>query len=136
MKKLMIPAIVALMSVAAFAEDAKPAEAAAADAAKPAEAAADGACKAVAKGDDGMKFDIKEIKINKASCPEFTVEVDHIGKLPAAAMGHNVVITKTADVDAVAKEGAVKKTASPSRPTNSKPVAITTSSAHSPATTP
>ena len=96
MKKLMIPAIAALMSVAVFAEDA----------AKPAEAAADGACKAVAKGDDGMKFDIKEIKINKASCPEFTVEVDHIGKLPAAAMGHNVVITKTADVDAVAKEGA------------------------------
>ena len=105
MKKLMIPAIVALMSVAALAEDAKPAEAAAADAAKPAEAAADGACKAVVKGDDAMKFDIKEIKINKASCPEFTVEVDHVGKLPAAAMGHNVVITKTADVDAVVKDG-------------------------------
>ena len=67
--------------------------------------AADGACKAVVKGDDAMKFDIKEIKINKASCPEFTVEVDHIGKLPAAAMGHNVVITKTADVDAVVKDG-------------------------------
>lgn len=99
MKKLMIPAIAALMSVAVFAEDAaKPADAAAAP--------ADGACKAVAKGDDAMKFDIKEIKINKASCPEFTVEIDHVGKLPAAAMGHNVVIAKTADVDAVAKEGA------------------------------
>ena len=98
MKKLMIPAIAALMSVAVFAEDAaKPADAAAAP--------ADGACKAVAKGDDAMKFDIKEIKINKASCPEFTVEIDHVGKLPAAAMGHNVVIAKTADVDAVVKDG-------------------------------
>ena len=67
MKKLMIPAIVALMGVAAFAEDAKPAQAAAAHAAKPAEAAADGACKAVAQGDRGMKSDIQEIKHNKAS---------------------------------------------------------------------
>ena len=86
MKKLMIPAIAALADAAS--------------------APADAACKAVVKGDDAMKFDIKEIKINKASCPEFTVEIDHVGKLPAAAMGHNVVIAKTADVDAVAKEGA------------------------------
>ena len=33
-------------------------------------------------------FANKEIKINKASCPEFTVEIDHVGKLPAAAMHH------------------------------------------------
>ena len=84
MKKLMIPALAALMSVAVFAEDAaKPAEAAAAP--------ADGACKAVAKGDDAMKFDIKEIKINKASCPEFTVEIDHVGKLPASLDRKSVV---------------------------------------------
>lgn len=104
MKKLMLPAIVALMSVGAVAEDAKPAEAAATEAAKPAETAA-GGCKVVLKGDDAMKFDLKEFKISKASCPEFTVEIDHVGKLPAAAMGHNVVITKTADVDAVAQAG-------------------------------
>ena len=100
MKKLMIPAIVALMSVGALAEDAaKPAEGAAAP------AAAGGDCKVVLKADDAMKFDLKEFKINKAACPEFTVELDHVGKLPAAAMGHNVVITKTADVDAVAQAG-------------------------------
>ena len=57
------------------------------------------------KADDAMKFDLKEFKINKAACPEFTVELDHVGKLPAAAMGHNVVITKTADVDAAAQAG-------------------------------
>lgn len=96
MKKLMIPAIVALMSVGVFAEDA----------AKPAEsAAANGDCKAVLKGDDAMKFDQTEFKINKAACPEFTVEIDHVGKLPAAAMGHNIVITKSADVDTVAQAG-------------------------------
>lgn len=100
MKKLMIPAIVALMSVGALAEDAaKPAEGAAAP------AAAGGNCKVVLKADDAMKFDLKEFKINKAACPEFTVELDHVGKLPAAAMGHNVVITKTADVDAAAQAG-------------------------------
>lgn len=123
MKKLMIPAIVALMSAGALAQDAKPAAAsaaapapaaaeaakpaAAADAAKPAEgaAAAAGDCKVVLKADDAMKFDLKEFKINKTACPEFTVEIDHVGKLPAAAMGHNVVITKEADVDAAAKDG-------------------------------
>lgn len=108
MKKLLIPAIVALMSAGAFAEDAKPATEAAApaEAAKPAESATTaGNCKVVLKGDDAMKFDQKEFKINKAACPEFTVEIDHVGKLPAAAMGHNVVITKTADVDAVAQAG-------------------------------
>lgn len=111
MRKLMIPAIVALMSAGVLAQDAKPAEAAApapaADAAKPAEgaAAAAGDCKVVLKADDAMKFDLKEFKINKTACPEFTVEIDHVGKLPAAAMGHNVVITKEADVDAAAKDG-------------------------------
>ena len=139
MKKLMIPAIVAMLSVSSFAEDAKPAEAtsaaapaaateaakpakatsaaapaAATEAAKPAEGAADakpaegaaGACQAVVQGNDKMQFDIKEIKINKASCPEFTVELDHVGKMPLAVMGHNVVITKKADVDGVAQDGA------------------------------
>lgn len=112
MKKLMIPAIVALMSTGALALSVEPIEAsaaapAAADAAKPAEgaAAAAGDCKVVLKADDAMKFDLKEFKINKAACPEFTVELDHVGKLPAAAMGHNVVITKTADVDAAAQAG-------------------------------
>ena len=111
MRKLMIPAIVALMSAGVLAQDAKPTEAAApapaADAAKPAEgaAAAAGDCKVVLKADDAMKFDLKEFKINKTACPEFTVEIDHVGKLPAAAMGHNVVITKEADVDAAAKDG-------------------------------
>ena len=48
MKKLMIPAIIAMLSISSFAEDAKPAEAtsaaapaAATEAAKPAEGAAD-----------------------------------------------------------------------------------------------
>ena len=52
-----------------------------------------------------MKYDPKEITV-PSSCKQFSITLKHNGKMPAAAMGHNVVIAKTADVDAVAKEGA------------------------------
>lgn len=84
MKKLIIPAVFALMGSAAFAQD---------------------ACKVTVDGDDAMKFLSDKIVIKKADCPEFEVTVNHVGKLPKAAMGHNIVITKHADTDAVAKDG-------------------------------
>lgn len=62
-------------------------------------------CKIVIDSNDAMQFDIKEFTIDKAACPEFTVELKHSGSLPASAMGHNVVITKAEDMDAVAAEG-------------------------------
>src|SRR5690606_32952465 len=34
-----------------------------------------------------------------------TITLNHVGKLPVAAMGHNVVITSTADMPAVAAAG-------------------------------
>lgn len=55
-------------------------------------------------GDDAMKFDRNEATVS-ASCPAITVELSHTGKLPVTAMGHNVVITATKDMDAVAREG-------------------------------
>lgn len=67
-------------------------------------ATASAECTTVITSDDAMKFDPKEINI-KSSCAQYTITLKHVGKMPAAAMGHNVVITKTADKDAVLADG-------------------------------
>lgn len=68
-------------------------------------AAADAACSTVVEGDDAMKFNVSDINISKA-CTQFTITLKHVGKMPKAAMGHNIVITKAEDTDAVDKDGA------------------------------
>ena len=60
-------------------------------------------CDATIEGNDAMQFNTKEIVIDK-SCDEFTINLVHTGKLPKAAMGHNVVITKAADKQGVAND--------------------------------
>ena len=40
-----------------------------------------------------------------ATCADFTINFEHIGKMPKTAMGHNVVIAKADDVKAVAANG-------------------------------
>src|SRR5688500_17867779 len=55
-------------------------------------------------GDDMMKFDKASVTVS-AACPTITVNLTHAGKLPAAAMGHNVVISATDVYPAVAQEG-------------------------------
>ena len=93
--------------VAASATASAPAAEASAPAASEAApaAAVDEACSTVVSSDDAMKFDTADINISKA-CKTFTITLKHVGKMPKAAMGHNIVITKTEDVDAVDKEGA------------------------------
>lgn len=61
-------------------------------------------CTIALKGDDAMKFDLKEVTVS-ASCPTITIQFAHTGKMPAAAMGHNVVISATKDLDAVVRDG-------------------------------
>ncbi|WP_107929000.1 azurin [Neisseria animaloris] len=68
-------------------------------------AAADEKCAVVVDSDDAMKYNMSEINISK-TCQEFSITLKHVGKLPKAAMGHNIVIAKTEDVDDVAKDGA------------------------------
>jgi azurin len=53
---------------------------------------------------DSMRFDTNSIEVSK-TCKEFTVNLTHSGKLPKTAMGHNWVLTNTADARAVAAEG-------------------------------
>jgi len=61
-------------------------------------------CTAEISGNDAMKFDKTVIEVSK-SCKEFTLNLKHVGKLPKASMGHNWVLTKTADMQGVANEG-------------------------------
>lgn len=62
-------------------------------------------CTIKLSGDDRMQFDKKEVTVS-ASCKTINIELAHTGQLPAAAMGHNVVVAATPDVQAVNAAGA------------------------------
>ena len=104
------PAAPAASSPPAAASEAATAASEAATAEKTAEAApaASGDCKVTIDSDDAMKYDPKEITV-PSSCKQFSITLKHNGKMPAAAMGHNVVIAKTADKDGVLADGAAAK---------------------------
>ena len=53
---------------------------------------------------DAMQFDQKSITVSK-TCKEFTLNLAHTGKLPKTVMGHNWVLSTTADSKAVASDG-------------------------------
>lgn len=61
-------------------------------------------CAATVDSNDAMQFTTKSVVV-PASCKTFKVTLRHVGKLPAAAMGHNFVVGKTADVSAINADG-------------------------------
>lgn len=61
-------------------------------------------CDVTVEGNDAMAFNTKELKVD-GDCTEVNLTLKHVGKMPVSAMGHNVVITKTADYKDVAKAG-------------------------------
>jgi azurin len=61
-------------------------------------------CNIKLKANDAMQFDLKTATVS-ASCPKITVELAHTGKLAAQVMGHNVVVSQTADVGAITTAG-------------------------------
>lgn len=61
-------------------------------------------CTIKLKGDDRMQFDLKTATVS-ASCPTISIELTHVGKMPVQAMGHNVVVSATRDLAAVAAAG-------------------------------
>ena len=66
--------------------------------------AADKVCKLEIAGNDAMQYDKKELVV-ASDCTQVELTLSHTGKLPAAAMGHNWVLVKTADVTTVANAG-------------------------------
>lgn len=69
---------------------------------KPAAVVAD--CATEIEGNDAMQYNVGSITV-PASCNEFKITLKHTGQLAAEVMGHNVVISKEADVQGVAGDG-------------------------------
>ena len=61
-------------------------------------------CATTIDGNDAMQFDVSSISV-PASCAQFTINLTHSGKMPAGAMGHNVVISSMADMQSIATAG-------------------------------
>ncbi|KGM55805.1 hypothetical protein N800_11885 [Lysobacter daejeonensis GH1-9] len=61
-------------------------------------------CATEIEGNDAMQYNVGSITV-PASCSEFKITLKHSGKMPVTAMGHNVVIAKAADMQAVAADG-------------------------------
>lgn len=61
-------------------------------------------CTTTLEANDAMQFSQKAIEVPK-TCKQFTVTLKHTGKLPRTAMGHNWVLTRAADEQAVDADG-------------------------------
>lgn len=59
-------------------------------------------CDVAIDGNDAMQFNKKEIDVK--GCSEVKLTLKHSGKLPKAAMGHNVVISAKADMAGVVSD--------------------------------
>lgn len=81
-KHLLLPLALAALTSSAFADD----------------------CSVTIDSNDAMQFDKKSISVSK-SCKEFTVNLTHSGKLAKNVMGHNWVLSKTADARPISSDG-------------------------------
>ncbi|MCG9579115.1 azurin [Vibrio tubiashii] len=67
-------------------------------------AQANSECEVSVDANDMMQFSTSTLSV-PATCKEVKLTLNHTGKLPAQSMGHNVVITDTAALQAVGTEG-------------------------------
>ncbi|WP_407713070.1 azurin [Comamonas testosteroni] len=61
-------------------------------------------CQAHIQGQPGKKFDMTELRVSKR-CEQFTVHLVHTGKKPWQAAGHNWVLARSKDTEAVIRGG-------------------------------
>lgn len=61
-------------------------------------------CETEIESNDAMQYNVNSITV-PASCSEFKITLKHVGKMPVAAMGHNVVITTSDNMQQVAADG-------------------------------
>lgn len=62
-------------------------------------------CELSIDSNDMMQYDKKELQV-PAGCETVTLTLTHSGQLPIVPMGHNWVLTETANFQTVAQEGA------------------------------
>lgn len=62
------------------------------------------ACEIDIESNDQMQYNKDAIEVD-SSCESVTINLKHVGELPAAAMGHNWVLAKKADFQSVAQAG-------------------------------
>jgi azurin len=58
-------------------------------------------CSQTIEGNDLIQYSAAEIRVS-SDCDEVTITLSHVGQLPANVMGHNWVLTATADYTPVA----------------------------------
>lgn len=61
-------------------------------------------CATQVEATDMMQFNVGAIAI-PASCKTFRITLQHVGKLPVTAMGHDLVIARAADMQGIATDG-------------------------------
>jgi azurin len=61
-------------------------------------------CSLSIEGNDQIQYNKKELHVSK-SCKEVTLTLKHVGQLAANVMGHNWVLSATADYQALAQAG-------------------------------
>ena len=61
-------------------------------------------CSLTIEGNDQIQYNKKELKVS-STCKEVTVTLKHVGTLAANVMGHNWVLSATADYQAIAQAG-------------------------------
>ncbi len=62
-------------------------------------------CQLIVEATDAMQFNTKAISV-PASCDSFTVNLKHVGSLASSVMGHNWVLTETANFQPLALDSA------------------------------
>lgn len=61
-------------------------------------------CSVKVEAGDALSYSLASIEI-PASCTDAVIEFKHTGNLPAAVMGHNWVLAKTSDLQAIQNDG-------------------------------
>lgn len=81
-------------------------------------------CELAIDSNDAMQFTKKELTV-ETGCTEVKLTLNHIGKLPKSAMGHNWVLTATADKNDVVGKAAAAGLAKDYIPESDKIIAHT-----------
>ncbi|TWI07219.1 azurin [Aerolutibacter ruishenii] len=68
------------------------------------QAFAQSGCTATIDANDAMRYNVASLDIPR-TCQTFTVTLKHVGKMPKAAMGHNIVIAKSSDMAGIDADG-------------------------------